>query len=232
MKLRVLGLAIALGVWSSNASAEVYLTIDGNDYTLTALMENCQAMAGDPAAQVACFNAVSVLLEQQTAEPEPTAFASVPDALEALRAVAQFQDDNSGLIILAEACTAQIVYYANYFHISRRNLSSIDLFSVRLDMSRVDIGQTTAGAGLLSKGVMVPGAVAATIGSEAIESGQNNFAPKSARMTLPEYAIEVTNQLTPRESATFDFALVHPAKRQSSTQIWNAFQAYASACQG
>lgn len=234
MKMVMGSLVLSLGILSSSASAEVLLTVDGNEYTLTALMENCQTMGDNPAAQVACFNAVSALLDQQSAEPETSTAASIPEALEALRAVAQYEDGESGLVIQGADCNAQILYYANYFHVSRRNVSSIDLFSAQLDMSKVASEQTVEAAGglaNLAKGAMHSGAVAATLGGEAISSAENGIAPKSARMTIAEYATSVADQLAPNESSEFDFVLVHPAKQQSSAEIWAAFQNYAQACQ-
>ncbi|WP_299732168.1 hypothetical protein [uncultured Tateyamaria sp.] len=235
MKKIMSGFAVSLAIMSSSSSAEVLLTVDGREYTLTALMENCQTLVKDPAKQIACFNAVSTLLEQQTSQAEPETPTDAPAALEALRTVAQYEGDDSGLIIRGTDCNAQILYYANYFHISRRNVSSIDLFSTRFDASKVDhdkISRAAGGQALVSKGAMHSGAIAASIGGQAMDSAQYGIAPKSARMTVADYAVEMAEQLTATESSEFDFVLVHPAKQQSSTQIWNAFDAYLAACQG
>ncbi len=234
MRMVLSGFAISLGLLASSGSAEVMLNVNGKEYTLTALMENCQTMGDDPAAQIACFNAVSALLEQQTDQAEAEAPSSVPQAFEALRAAAEYEDSGSGLMIRGTACDAQILYYANYFHISRRNVSSIDLFSTRFDASKVSrdqINPTGGGQGLLSKGAMQSGATAASIGGLAMDSAQYNVAPKSARTSVGEYAIEMADQLAAIESSEFDFVLVHPAKQQSSAEIWNAFDDYLAACQ-
>lgn len=234
MKMVLGRLALCFGVVASSANAEVVLTVDGNEYTLTALMENCQTMGDDPTAQVACFNAVSALLDQQSAEPEPTVTASVPDALAALQAVAQYENDETGLIVQGDGCNAQILYYGNYFHVSRRNVSTIDLFSAQLDMAQVDLDQTVqaaSGAANVVQGALQSGAVAAIFGGEAVSSAEYGIAPKSARMSVSEYAATVADQLAADADGAFDFVLVHPAKQQSSAEIWDAFKAYTAACQ-
>lgn len=234
MKMLTVCFASMFGVLSSAASAEVFLNVNGTEYTLTALMENCQTMGDDPAAQVACFNAVSALLDEQTAEETIVTNSSVPEALDALRAAAQYEDADSGLIIEGDACNIHVLYFANYFHISRRNVSSIDLFSSRIDVSQLDASQTGQGAGgqtFIANGVMFPGAVASTISGEAFDSAQYGFAPKTGRSTTGEFAMEVVGQLTPNESAQFNFVLVHPAKQQSSAEIWTALRTLAQACQ-
>lgn len=225
------GLAISLGVLSSSVAADVFLEVNGTAYSLTALMENCQSMADDPAAQVACFQAVSVLLEEQTTETPSGVTVSAPEALDSLRAVAEYEDAESGLIIQGAECDVHILYYANYFHVSRRNVSSIDLFSAQFDVSEIAYDQMAQGDGFIAKGVMQAGATAATIGGEAISSAEYNFSPRSARQTVGEYAVGVVEQLTAVESREFDFVLVHPAKQESSADIWNAFAAYTAACQ-
>ncbi|MFK7751404.1 MAG: hypothetical protein AB8B51_02530 [Sedimentitalea sp.] len=234
MKMFFGGLAVTLGILSSSVSAEVMVNVNGTEYTLTALMENCQSMGDTPAAQIACFNAVTTLLDQQSNDTQPGTTASVPEALNALRTVAQYQDTDSGLMIVGSDCNAQILYYANFFHVSRRNVSSLDLFSTRFDASEVaydQIAQAPGGQAHISRGAMHTGAVAATIGGMAIESAKYNIAPKPGRMTIADYASEVANQLTASESSQFDFVLVHPAKHQSSAEIWGAFKTYVQACQ-
>lgn len=235
MKSKMRYALLPLALLASKTAAETILNIDGEDYTLSALMENCQAMADDPAAQIACFNAVSaaVAAQQQPAEVEPNRTDAITAALENLRRVTQYQDEGSGLIIQGSECNLQIIYYANYFHISRRNVSSIDVLIAQFDMAGLAYSQTVQVSPenpLLSKGVMQAGASATTIGGFALESAQDGFTPKSARATIAEYAVEVINQLPSRQGSAFDFVLVHPAKQQDSLEIWDAFQKYNEAC--
>lgn len=232
MKLLMCGFAISLSIVASDARAELTLNIDGQDYSLSALMENCQSLAADPAAQIACFSAVSKLVEDQANQGQERV-VSVPESLEALRSVAQYQNDETGLVIAGSECRIQVLYYNNYFHISRRNVSSIDLFSAAFDVSQFQYDQMTEvqGAQLpLIKGKMDAGAAAAMRGGVALESSQNNFAPKSSRTSIGEYAIEVADQLAPKEGQEFDFVLVHPDRRQSSAEIWGAFKTFVEAC--
>ena len=234
MKMSRGGLGIVLGILSSSVSAEVMVNVDGVQYALSALMENCQSMGDNPTDQIACFNAVSKLLDQQAAEPEEASTSSVPEALEALRSVAQYDNGDSGLIVQGTECKAHIIYYANYFHVSRRNVSSIDVFSVQFDASEISqeqINQAASRNAFVSKVVMQPGAVAKSIAGEAIESAQFGIAPKSARTTIADYAVEVADQLSTNQSGEFDFVLVHPAKQQSGAEIWSAFEAYVQECQ-
>jgi len=232
MKSLVCGFAISFGLIASSASAELTLNVDGEDYTLSALMENCQALADDPVAQITCFNDVSQLVEEQTGgEPEPT--VSVDEALETLRAAAQYQDEETGLFISGKECRLQILYYANYFHISRRNVSSIDLFSAAFDASQFQIDELSEVRGAqapLYRGVMASGATGSTRGGLALESAEFGFAAKSARASIAEYAVEVVNQLTSTQGQEFDFVLVHPARASISVDIKNAFETYVKAC--
>lgn len=234
MKMLTSSLVLSLGVLTSGVAAEVLVNVDGKEYTLTALMENCQSMGDNPAAQIACFNAVSALLEKQNATPPAAVNSSIPEALNALRDAAQYEDGESGLIVQGNECKAEILYYANYFHVSRRNVSTIDLFRTQFDASKIAFDETiqvSAGQSHMSKGAMQSGAVAATIGGGTIDSAQYNLAPKPGRMSIADYAREVANQLPANESGEFNFVLVHPAKQQSSTEIWTAFKAYVDACQ-
>ncbi len=235
MKMLIGGLVMSLGVLSSSVNAEVLVDVEGKTYKLTDLMENCQSMSDNPVAQVSCFSAVSALLESQSTPTPTESSASIPEAFEALRDVAQYVDEGSGLIIRGAECNAQFLYFGNYFHVSRRNLSSLDLFSTQIDASKVDydqIVQTTGNQVYMSRGTMLDGSVAKTSGGLAIESAQYNIAAKPARMTIADYAVQVAGQLTAKESNEFDFVLVHPAKQQSSAAVWGAFKTYIEACQG
>lgn len=233
MKLLVSALAISIGMSASEASAELTLNVDGEDYTLTTLMENCQSLASDPPAQIACFGVVSKLVEEQS-NKAPEIQLSVPEAFEALRTAAQYQDEETGLLVAGTECTIQVLYYNNYFHISRRNVSSIDVFSATFDASQVKYDQISEIRGAqapLFRGLMATGGVATMRGGVALDSSQNNFKPKSARTSIGDYAIETINQLAVKEGPEFDFVLVHPAKSQSSEDIWNSFETFAKACQ-
>lgn len=228
------GLAIATAILPAQADAQVTLVVNGNEYELTDLIARCQSMDADPAAQISCFNAVSTLLEEQTGSAEIPEALPAAEALNKLRGLAEYEDSETGLMIRGAECTAQIIYYGNYFHVSRRNVSSLDLFSVQFDASDVapgGIDKTGGQQAFLSRGTMRPGAVASAIGGVGLSSAQFDFAPRSPRATLAEYAVEVVDQLPPEDSSAFDFVLVHPAKQQASDEIWAAFDTYLAACQ-
>lgn len=233
MKTLICGLTMSFGILASAVNAVQMVNIGGIDYPLSSLMENCQSITDDPAAQIACFSALSKVMEEQSGEEKEDG-VSVPQALDALRAVAQYQDDESGLSITASGCSIQILYFNNYYHLSRRNISSIDLFSVQFDVSKLQYDQITqvqGGSAPLSKGIMDAGATAAMRGGAALESSQQNFAPRSPRMTIDVYASEVVNQLPVTEDQTFEFVLVHPNRSQASADIWSAFEVFVKACQ-
>lgn len=232
MKTTKFGLAMSLGIMAIAAQAEQIITIDGTDYPMSELLAVCQGMADNPTGQIACFSNVARLLEEQSGSAQQ-ATVSATQALDALRSVAQYEDEEGGLMISGSGCDIQLLYYNNYFHISRRNVSAIDIFSAKFDASNVEfdqIVQTQGGQTPLSKGVLSAGAIAVTQGNAGLESGQNNFAPRSAGLPLDVYAAEVVDQLPATESQTFDFVLVHPQRSGFSTGIWNAFEAYVNAC--
>lgn len=234
MKLLMNSLAMSFGILASSVSAELTLNVDGEDYPLSALMENCQSLSDNPSAQISCFNAVSKLLEEQSGAAQESV-ASVPEALDALRAVAQFEDGETGLVIAGTDCSIQVLYYGNYYHLSRRNVSSIDLFSAEFDASQLQYDQITEVNGAqapLFTGQMDDGATAATRGGMAIESSQYNFEPKSSRTTIGAYASEVAVQLAATEGQNFDFVLVHPERNQDGAEIWSAFETFVGACRG
>jgi hypothetical protein len=232
MKTLMCGITLSLGMFATNVMAEQILTVDGEDYPLSALMENCQRITDDPAAQISCFSAISRLMDEQVGASQEVE-VSVTDELDALRAVAQYQDDDSGLLIAGSDCNVHVIYYNNYFHISRRNISSIDLFSAQFDAANLQFDQTVqtqVGPAPLSKGFMAPGANAAMRGGVELESAQYNFEPRSSRMALGDYANEVVAQLPATETQAFDFVLIHPQRSQASAEIWAAFENFVSVC--
>ena len=232
MKKLMFSIAAALGLLVSAAHAQQMVMVDGEQYRLSDLMANCQAIVDDPAAQVACFAAISRLMEEQS-QSAPEVTVSVTEPLNAFRAVAEYNDAETGLLISGDSCQIRVVYFANYFHISRRNISSIDLFSAEFDLSNIQLDSTTevpnAQAPLL-KVTMAPGATGSMRGGVGLESAQHNFEAKSPRVTLDEYAASVADQLPATEGRTFDFVLFHPNKAQNRTEIWTAFEALADAC--
>lgn len=233
MKRLIYSFAISFGMMANGANADQVVNVDGEEYLLSDLMANCQSITDDPAAQVSCFSAISKLLDEQSGETQED-HALVAPALDALRDVAQYQDDASGLSIAGSDCNIHILYYNNYFHISRRNISTIDLFSAQFDASTYQVDQTVKvldAQGLLSKGSMAPGTTAVMRGGVAQDSSQHNFASRSPRTTLADYANEVVAQLPAREGQAFDFVLVHPNKRQASADIWRTFEAFVETCQ-
>ena len=218
-------------VSASDAQAEEMVNVDGVEYPLSLLTANCQSMSGDPQAMIACFNDLSALMEGNSDVQEDT--VSVAQALDDLRAVAQYQNDETGLSILGSDCGVHIVYYGNFFHISRRNVSSIDLVSAQFDASKLQYDQIAGVQGAqmpLSRGLMDVGAAAKMRGGAALESAQHNFPAKSARLSMSEYAAQVVNQLPVTEGQAFNFVLVHPARSQASADIWSAFEVFVNAC--
>lgn len=235
MKSVLFGAIFALVGLASTAQAEYTLNVRGTDYPLVALMDNCTAASGGSEAQLKCFNALTKLLKEQSGAGGGAAPAdlSVAGALDALRQVAQHQDADSGLMILGNDCNIQVLYYNNYFHMSRRNTSAIDLFSAKFDASRLLLEQTTQVQGqnlTWSKGLMEPGTMAKSVGGVGIESSELGFAPKSARASIGEYARTVAEQLPSREDMVFDFVLVHPKRSQLRPEIWAAFGNLVDAC--
>lgn len=231
MKLLTSLLFLSLGAFANDAKAEAMVTVEGKEYKLSTLMENCKRITAAE-TQIACFNALSQLLEKQSAGGTENS-ESVSQALENFRAVAQYLDRDSGLSITGTNCSIQVVYFNNYFHISRRNVSTIDVYSADFDASQLHYDQTMQAQGapaLLTKGVMDAGAVATMTGGLGLESNEHKFAPKSARTEIHAYANEVVTQLPVTESQTFDFVLVHPARSQESDQIWSAFETFVDAC--
>jgi hypothetical protein len=232
MKKFMCGLALSLGFLTGAAQAEQMVTVNGTEYPLSALMLTCQKMIDQPEAQSVCFSNLSRLLGQASGTAQ-TAGASVSEALETLRTAAQYQDDASGLLITGSECSVKVIYFNNYFHISRRNISTIDLFSVELDASKVQVDQFLEVQGAkapLAKGMMEAGATAVSRGGVELESAQHNFAPRSPRSSLGDYATEVAGILQAREDQAFEFVLIHPNRSQTSAEIWGAFQAYVNAC--
>lgn len=232
MRILIHSFTLSLGFVASIAQAQETVIVDGAEYKLSALMENCQKITGAPEAQLACFNSLSQLIEKQNSQPQDGG-RSVRESLSALRSLAQYQDADSGLSILGTDCRIQILYFNNYYYLSRRNVSSIDLFSAQFDASKLQYDQTSEVRGAqapLFKGVMENGSSATTHGGIALESKDHNFEPKSARAAMNTYAIEVVDQLPGRQEQTFDFVLVHPNKNGASGNIWTAFEEYVNAC--
>lgn len=233
MKILTFGLAVSLGAFATHANANLKLNVDGQDYTLSELTEKCQSITNDPTAQIACFGEISKLLEAQAAENKPDENA-VAQARQDLRDAAEYIDDETGLLIAGSGCKITTLYFANYFHISRRNISTIDLFSAEFDASQLQYDQSSEVRGApapLIKGVMQPGATALARGGAGLDSSRENFAPRSPRTSVGDYSIDLAMSLPAREGQTFDFVLVHPNKNQNSAAIWSAFEAFVKACQ-
>ena len=231
-KVLMCSAAIGMGAVASVANAEQTISIDGTAYPLSALMASCQGIVDDPARQVACFNDLSQLIAMQAANAAPNG-TSVPEALEALRAAAVYQDDDTGLVIDGTGCELRIVYYGNYFHVSRRNISEIDVVAASFDASKVEADRTIAAAAAGStivQGAMADGATASASGGTALDSSQHGFPPKSPRLTIAQYAAEVAGLLPRREGPAFAFVLVHPKRAGAQDEILAAFETYLGAC--
>ncbi len=233
MRMLMCGLTLSVGFIADDVKAQNKVNVDGTEYEISVLMDNCTKITGAPEAQLACFNSVSELLEKQNVVA-PDNSASVTNALNALRTVAQYQDDGSGLSIAGADCKIQILYFNNYYYLSRRNVSSLDLFSAQFDVSKLQYDRTAEVRGAqapLYNSLMENGAKATMHGGIALESNQYKFEPKSARMRMDTYANEVVSQLPAIEDQAFDFVLVHPARSKASADIWRAFEAFVDACQ-
>ena len=224
--------AMTFGMLAGSAQAEQMITVDGQEFPLSTLMATCQNMTDQPVAQIACFSDLTKLLDEQSGAAQANAL-SVPDALEALRAVAQYRDEETGLTIAGSDCNIQVVYYGNYFHISRRNISALDLFSARFSAAQLQYDQMSEVRGAQVPLVAVTldaGAAAAVHGGIGLDSAQQGFEPRSPRTSLDAYALEVINQLPAQEGQSFEFVLVHPQRSGSSAEIWSAFEDFIAAC--
>lgn len=233
MKMLMCGFAMSLSVLATDANAQQTVTVDGEIYQLSTLMENCQSITDDPAAQIACFSAISRLMEEQASGGEQNDGASVVQSFEALQAAAQYQNEESGLTVSASDCTITLTYFSNYFHISRRNISTIDLISAEFDASKLRFDQTVQVQGAqapLFTGFMDVGANAATRGGFGLDSSLNDFEPRSAGESIDVFANAVVSQLPTTEAQTFDFILVHPERSANSSEIWAAFEEFVTAC--
>lgn len=301
MKLLKFGLPLSLALVANGVQAQETVTFEGQVYPLSILTENCNNQA-DAQAMIACFDRLSKLIDEQSADPQAAQaldtetqeaaaqqaaaqqaaaleaaaqeaaaleaaaleaaaqeaaalqaaaqeaaaqeaaaleaerlknLVPVPQALADLRAAAQYEDDDTGLLIAGTDCSIQVTYFGNYYHLSRRNVSTIDLFSAQFDASQLQYDQITDVPSAqipLSKAMMVDGAMAVMRGGMALDSNQDNFEPKSARSTLGAYANDVVGQLPAREDQAFDFVLIHPERRQVSADIWTAFETFVDSC--
>jgi len=232
MKKLMFGIAMSLSVFASAAQADQVITVDGEEYLLSDLTANCQSITDDPAAQITCFSALSKIMEEQASEAQATD-VSVVETLAALQAVAQYEDDDTGLLISGTDCRIHVLYFNNSFHISRRNVSSIDLISAQFDASKLQFDEVSEVRGAqvpLLSGEMDVSATAVMRGGIELDSSRDGFEPRSPRTTLGVYAQEVATVLTPTEDQTFDFVLVHPQRSADSDAIWAAFEAFTAAC--
>lgn len=232
MKMSFKGFILSLCLVAGSVQAEQMLTVDGEEYPLSELMAVCQNMGDQPAGQLACFSDLTKLMaEQSAAAQEPV--VPVPEALNALRAVAQYQDDNTGLLIAGTDCNIQIIYYGNYFHVSRRNISEIDLFSVQFDAANLPIDQVSELSGAqvpMIEATLNAGTTAIMHGAIGLDSARNGFAPRTPGTTLDVYASEVISQLQPREDSKASFVLLHPQRLDASADIQGAFDTFLKAC--
>lgn len=199
--------------------------------SVTELMEQCRSDTLSAEAKVQCFTDLADQLRSGAASPSVT--GSVQEALDGLRRVAEYQDNETGLVIAGDSCFIHVLYYGNYFHISRRNVSTIDLVSAKFDASKLQFDQMAdvSQANLSwSKGVMDAGATAVFQVGMALESNKHGFDAKQASLSLQEYAGLVVDQLPVQESQNFDFMMVHPAKADARAQIKQAYEELVTAC--
>lgn len=230
MKKVLFGTALALFGLITAAHAEYMVKVRGADYPISSLMQSCADANGGSDAQLKCFITLTGLVKEQAGAAQVN--LSAADALDALRKVAQHQDADSGLIIDGAECRIQITYYNNYFHMSRRNVSSIDLVTAEFDAAQVQLDQVQrADAGGVAKGFLQLGGTAVSKGGAALESADLNFPTKPAQASMQDYVQTVSAQLATRQSDSFDFVLVHPKRSQISNDIWKAFDVFVRACQ-
>ena len=232
MKLLIYGLTLPLTLLASNLLAQETLIVNGKEYTITALTENCQSLSDEPQAMAACFTALSQLIERQS-DGEQDDAPDVLRSLDNLRAAAEVQNDDSGLSILGTGCTIQIVYYNNYYHVSRRNVSQLDLYSAEFDVSEIqyeEFDEVRGAQAPLISGLMADNETATTRGNVGLDSSANGFDAKPGRTPVGEYALEIVDQLQADEDQSFDFVLVHPDRRDNSDAIWEAFERFVDAC--
>lgn len=221
-------------LWATAAQAEQMIIVDGESYRLSHLTRNCQSITDDPAAQIACFGALSRLLEEQASAPAVNA-ELIAARLTTLQSAAEHRAEDTGLLIEAADCKLHLTYYGNYFHISRRNISTIDVISVSLDAAALDLTRlapATAGPVPQMQAAVLPGATAAVRGGFGLDSDIDRFTPRAPQMTLDAYAQSIVAELSPREVTDFDFVLVHPARAAAQAEIITAFRDFAAACQG
>lgn len=231
MKMLIFGLAISVGMFANDLQAQATIMVDGKEMSLETLTKNCQSLSADPQAMITCFNGISELLEQQGASTETTGL-TVPEALEKLKAVAQYAGEDTGLLVVGSDCNIELIYYANYFHISRRNVSELDLYSAKFDASKLEFDQVSEVRGAqapLLEG-QLSGANAVTRGGITLDSDSNGFDSKTARQDMQEYAKQVASQLPADENARFDFVLVHPKRSNASADIWDALEIFVKTC--
>jgi len=229
----LIGGAIGLVLFTGDVLADYTVSIQGTEYPLGQLMVNCGRAAGGAEAQLKCFNALTQLVQEQSGESADVGNPSVSQALDSLRSLAQYRDAESSLSIAGNDCRIRILYYDNYFHISRRNVSTIDLFSTQFDASRLQLEQTTQVQGATmswSKGLMVLGETAVSQGGSGLDSKQLSFPSKGPNASIEDYANSVLGILPVRQDQTFDFVLVHPERSNKSREIWQAFEAFVNAC--
>ena len=232
MMRALFGAAAALVISTSGAQADYTVTIEGTEYPLADLMVNCGRASGGTETQLKCFNALTQLVQKQSGGAVESD-VTVTQALDALRDVAQYRDNTSRLSIAGNDCRVRIMYYDNYFHISRRNVSTIDLFSAQFDASKMQLEQTTQVQGqslTWSKGLMDLGETAVSQGGPTLASKQSGFSSKSPSASIDEYANSVVGQLPVRQEQTFDFVLVHPKQNGKRAEIWKAFETFVTAC--
>jgi len=227
---------VALVGFAETAKAAYSLNVNGSEYPLVALMENCSRADGGDQAKLKCFAALTKLLKDQSGEAQTGGETNVPvnQAFDNLKSVAEYQDGQSGLSITGDSCNIRIVYYGNYYHVSRRNISTIDLIAAEFDASAMNYQQTAPVQGATmswSRGLLLAGETAVSKGGTALESAVNGFDPKGPSANLADYANYVVEQLPPAESQNFDFVLVHPNRAEASAEIWSAFKTFVSACQ-
>ena len=215
----------------SGISAQAAPNVDGKTLSVAEQMELCRNES-DSMAKLDCFNKLTAALKGEADGAE--AKVSVEQALDGLRSAAEYQGKETGVSIIGSSCFVQVLYYGNYFHISRRNVSTFDLISAKFDASKLQLDQVSdvAGPGIgWSKAVMTDGVKAISIGGLQLDSKKNKFPSKSAGESMSDYARAVAGQLVAREGPEFEFLLVHPDRAADSDKIWDAFETFVSACQ-
>lgn len=224
-----------LGLASFATEMRAATAFDPNaNQSVQELIDQCSRLEAASDEQLQCFKLLSKAIEEQENNSSDDQAQIVQSSFEALRSVAQHSDDETGLRIFGDACEITVFYYGNFYRVSRRNVSVIDVYYAQFDASKLLLDQVSPVAGASYsrvKGVMENGAAAITAGGAELGSDVFGFAPKAASQSMNEYANLVVKAVPPQQDQTFEFVLVHPKKADAAADVMAAFSEFVQACQ-